>query len=738
MELTTHMLEAAAASSPLFRDLFLVAAIPRTFDRSLLAAMISLDEGDPDYVGAFERLVDSPLVYECHGMNHAIQGRVRRSLLDYWMADSQRAEELSKHLQSLQSLYDHRYAEVQAAAVALRESDAVLRRINQLRATAFAESIEDSLIRTAVELVHTGLRRSSDTGWSAMVNTFNDLEGAGLYNLCDLLVRAWKAEEDTALPPPGPLHKAWGGYFSARVANARGLWSDALAALESIPDPESLDLKYATWYHSEKTEALRGLSRFREALNETDRELAIHERHHVDDWNAARVWLGKGNLYGKLWESEGEIASSEKAVRWAERHGSRAQRIAAGLQLSSSLHAALQRTKAVERFFQVLKEARSSLIAPAAGLELQATTSIPQVAMELFGSTSPRLLAVLAEQHRQLSLLQGSETHLDGLLAQAEAWLRGGDRVRAAEVYREAHSLAEARSPGRIADIEACAATAQGQPILGAEAGLRLLNRPLVADDPWMRARVWTNAAIDFIAGGSYDRAKDCISTARPIWEAMDHRHAVGFSYAILAEIMRRTGDLSGARDAMEFADTGFARGYEGDRYEYMAKLAQDEGEYSKGLTYAQRAAEVAASLGNAVDSVQRSLLALSCLVAARNLTDTRAAHADLGVRLDSIACFVEWQRTAESSQANEHAGRAVRILTTGAGPLSARSRSAVEHLEVAISIESDVEWYWIEAALAESAAGRSHQASERLKQAVQLTRNGILRPGLDWLMSTM
>ena len=738
--LAAYMIESAAASSPLLSEMLAVAAIPREFDASILASLLGTAEDDPAFVQAFRDLTAYPVVDRRSESLWALHAAVRSALLDYWRRSSESTDQFNTHLATLSQLYLERYDRARRAADGLEQLSDVLGAVNAERERLLADAVEDQWIRAAVEVVHTELRRSYDLGWRCMVQRYNELEGHQKTRLCDLLTRSWTADASIVEPSRHAVHAAWSTYFQARTARRRRDCGTALRLLDGIVDPNAIDLRFAAWYHSERGRTLRALCRFQEALAAVDREIGIHEQFHVDDRNSSLPLSDKARLHAQLWEVEAEIESNREALRRAESYSTPAMQIRARLDLAESLHAGGLQTDWATELFQALWQARA-MLGDAPDFYLQLTNfDGAAAAIELLGPTSSRLLAVLVEQHAQLSR-GGAEGRLDRLLLSARAYVDGGDAERAQRDYAEARRLAENEIPGRLAEVtalEAERAAALGRPVWGAENNLALLSRVDMADDVWRRARALTHAAADLLFAGEHARSRQCIDEAQPIWEGMGHRHGVGWVRALRGELLRRSGDFEGARRELEAADTGPARGYERDALECRARLARDVGDHAEAFTYALQAANVARAVGNLTEAVESLTLAVDSLVRARRYAEASEINAAVGREVQALHAFAQWRPDLTTSRADEQAGRAVWILVHGVGPVRARARSAVAHLDDAIGLDGSVWWYWVEAAMAEAAGGRLREARARLDQAVRRADVGPMKSALEQIQARL
>ncbi len=354
--------------------------------------------------------------------------------------------------------------------------------------------------------------------------------------------------------------------------------------------------------------------------------------------------------------------------------------------------------------------------------------------LTFLGPRSARLLAAISSQYRQLTQTEWPHSQLILLLYQASALVRGGARSAARELYDKARRLAVEHTPDRVWQVDADRAgwsEVLGEPRHGAEFNLALLNDPIAADS-WTRARCLTNAADNFLAAGDLHRGLKCVRSARQMWVTMSHRRAVGFTYAVEAELLRRLGDLDEAQQALAAAGDEPARGFEAARHEFAARLALDRGDYEVAAAEAQRAMQVPAALVGQVGAAQHAVLAVQCLVAARRFNDAAKVGTEMSRLLDNLRIFTDWTPTDTTRLADEHAAWAVGIVVTGHGSLTARLRSAREHLEMAVDLDPGFGWFHLELAFLDLREHRQRAALGRLAEAVELTDDSMLRKAIE------
>ncbi len=191
--LAERLLVDSAGNPPLLRRLLWFAALPRSFDAKLLATLSDCAVDDPDFVAAIEKLTEFPFVHErFHGW--AIHDSVRLAIFKEGASRGEMPSDLNEDLGKLGVLYRRRYEEARKAKASLAQLEKMVRGVSPERYAALSESIEDLMVRAAVESVHTATRRSFEMGWLCMAELYTDLEMDRLHHLCDTLVRGWDGD----------------------------------------------------------------------------------------------------------------------------------------------------------------------------------------------------------------------------------------------------------------------------------------------------------------------------------------------------------------------------------------------------------------------------------------------------------------------------------------------------------------------------------------------------------------
>ncbi len=727
-----QLLATANERSPSLGDLILLAALPRVFDVPMLAELAHTGTDDEEFNEDVGWLLRSPFLHERAGDGWSVHDAVRRPLLQIWDSDPAYCD---THLADLESVHEARYQKARQAAAALAQTETLIRDTNPARYVALSDELQDRLVRVAVNLVHTGLRRSFDAGWRRMVNTFGEFTNDGLHHHAAMLVRGWQSATGLVAEEDQSALDQWGRYFLAMSAIYRNHNQEALDHLDAMGENGELDLRLVAWCHGARSLAMRGLNRFDEALASIQDEIALHEEYHADDPNMAKPWMVKADLLSLLGATHGQIEAAEAAVRRAEevsdaRHDLTNARIC----LARAHSATGDLGRSVDGALTALQGARLLIDDAPGNTVLQSNRAATAAAIDLLGPLSSRLLATLVEQRRQLTMTGGPDALFDLLLAQASALINGGDAAAAENVYAEARELVTERLAGRLWEIdaeEAQHADDLGNPWRGAELNLQILDDPFASADPWTRARCQTNAVESLLSSGQYDTALKFIERARESWVEMDHPRNVALLDIFHGDLLRRTGDLEGAEAMLRRAEIGDDTRYLGFLRECVARLARDRGRNQEAASAALSSFIVTSRTSYPISRVGRGLLATGYLTYARRLEEAAGVHAEVQGLLKKTQAFSSWRPTEESNQADEHAGRAVRILVSGLGPLEARARSAVEHLETAIEIDPSVGWYHLEMGWALTLINRPKGAARHFTEAARVTSEPTLRAAL-------
>ena len=187
------------------------------------------------------------------------------------------------------------------------------------------------------------------------------------------------------------------------------------------------------------------------------------------------------------------------------------------------------------------------------------------------------------------------------------------------------------------------------------------------------------------------------VRAAREDWQAISHPRAVQLTWVVEAELLRQSGELEASDSTMSNAGSRSMREHEGYRHEISARIAHSRLNHQLALDLATAAFAEAVTVGSRLTAIHCGTLAVECAVSAARFD----LASDLSKQLERVCAHVRdyenFELTEDMRVADQHAGRAVRILSTGFGPLKARIRSAVEHLDEAIALDPEEGWFRVE-----------------------------------------
>jgi len=720
--------------NPLMHELLMASALPRAFDRSVLAAILDRTPDDAEFEAAFERLRTYPLVEVRVNGQLALHDVIRVELLDRW-AEPDCVGDRNRHLERLRAYYQAAYEDACRDADALAEVGRVIRDASLDRYAFCRERVEDHLVRPAIEAVNTALTIGPARGLEQFTEIFQTQEELRRFGVCELLLRAYADAEPSSGESDRHSHHAWATYYAARLAGQRGDWQTAQRLVEDLPIATLDDHKIVIWLKGLLAHALVRQSRFTEALKALDDVIAEHERYHADDWNSSVPWDSKASIHEQLWDIPERIDALREATRLANDAGNKAMALSLRLRVAKSLHAMGDRSAATCEFMSALRTARVDLTN-----DTSANRAVAECGLELLGD-SRRVLATFATLYREASqgLWPGGE--LDVLLAEATRLCDGGDVQAAAHCYEQAQKLASEHAPDRLLDVAtdwAAYADKFGQPLHGAELNLAVLEDPIAGADLWTRVRCLTHASMMFLAGADYTRALDCIRQARPLWEGMGHRRAVALSTGIEAEILRRSGQREQARALIESVEIEPAGAYEGDVLDHRSHIRFDHSDYAAAGADGVAAGSIADQTGMRVDAVQRWLFAAECYVAARRYDEAVHASCEANRIATQVRDFATWTPTPEMQLADDHAARALAILRRGHGPMPARLAAAREHLETAMDLDPSNSWFAVEHALINVLDDRRDVALQELTASAGSTDHEAVRAAIASLAANL
>jgi len=353
----------------------------------------------------------------------------------------------------------------------------------------------------------------------------------------------------------------------------------------------------------------------------------------------------------------------------------------------------------------------------------------------VLGWRSPRLMALLSQQVRQLSRGDGPQASIDLLGDQADVLGRVGLPEQALAKLDEAVEVAAEAAPGRLLDLTVTRAGALddvGRPRESAEAALAVLSHPEISSDLWLRARVLVNAALSLLDVSEAERAITLADSARALFDQMGHERAAAYTAVIRAEAHRRLGRIGDAARELDLVDLRLPPTYASVIHLSRSRLADASGDRVAAADHSLRALDAVRGLGGhpgyvigiVGETVKR-------LAAAARYDDAERLLVSSAGLAGQTAAFADWQPTEHETAAAAHAAEGVRIWTAGIGPARLRLRSAREHFGEARRLDPEEGWYCLEAALVEAAADEPVETDRQLDLAVSLLDDGPVRQAL-------
>jgi len=722
--LVERLMASVSANNPLLPELLMASALPRSFDKPTMAALTGKSANGAEFTNAFSGLIAFPFVYERTTGTYSLHDSIRSVLLPQWRDRT----DFHEHLQRLLAYHNQRYQEARSTAQEFAAVAETMRRINADRWSAAAERIEDLLIRPAIEAIHVALMIGPDEGWRQMMDEFAEFERDLRFRLCGMLVDAFAGHTDDIPAEARAAHDAWAAYSAARLADGRQRWEEAEEHLRRVPEPEKIDIKLASWIYSEKAKNLAGQCRYDEAIAMHDRDIALEQEHHSDPWNSSVPWGEKAQIYRTLWDQGREATALEEAAKLAEQAGNTYNLVLNQCLMVDALTTVGDQGSAMNMLLAAMRTTREHR-----ELDLSAAIHVAEAALFCLGPRSARLLDAIAAQYRQLAQPRWPMGQLNMLMSRGEALTIGGNGPAAADCYAEARQFAVEHVPEQVWEVDsyrASLATILGTPALGADLNKKLIQDPAHAADKWGIARTLTNAADSLASVGSFREALDCVRQARQIWTSIHHERAVSLTWSSEADILRRLGDLSGAREALAKTMDTAARGYEVDRYVIGTRLALDTADYGKAAELARKLVTVSARTDRKRE-VTQALLATEALSTAGYSAEAAEISRTVQHLLDELEAFCKWKPTDNTRLADEHAARAIRIMVSGQGSDSARLRAAREHLELATQLDPEFGWFHLELAFVDLGQDRLRQAIRRLGDAARFTDDATLKDAI-------
>lgn len=692
MLLVKHAYEA----NPLLAHLLRVSIVPRNFDESLLAMLSDRTVDDEEFSVAVRNLLAMPFVVRRHDGRYRIHDEIRRALFERFEETDQDRRLLHKLNERLAAYYA---AEHERARVIADQFDSVarlLREVSPGRLLGMRSAIEGQLVRPLVEAQHhVTVVDPSGAGLTQFRRWFELYENEGRVGVCRLLLRSWRDDLERLSGDAGISLYDWRTYYQGRLALAEKDRHGAIEiATELLAQPKLLQ-PVRLLSQQLVTESLVAECRFAEALEQTDAAVALDSNGDLDAETRRRIFTQQATIHRFLYDSAAQAVSLKKALHAARSAQNRDAQAAILNQLSALCATEGDIPAAANYALQALHVVRTSRSPDST---ITASKCAAQL-MRTFGAHDPRLADLFHIEASQLT--RGDDTR-----GTAQIEIAFASTLTKTCHFERAHNVLD-RLETRLSDqrlLERSGASIVRANLLEAEGRDREaveLYRRTVAEverkrgDTWDRAVALTNAAeTEMNIADLLDEAWSSAMRARRLWVSMGHERGIALTNAVMAEVSRRRADYTGAMARLGSERPLPGLGFEEPWYWTSARLAADLGRRDEAADYLKYVLDRSFQIGRLRAAARAAALLVELLIGADRYDAAVEVKDVLTDVMRRLGMLRQYQQTRTADQADEHNGRAVRLLSGQSNRSHDAVRSAIQHLEEAISADPGPFWY--------------------------------------------
>jgi hypothetical protein len=729
LELARRTVEAARAEHPDLPFAIRACAIPQHFDANVVGVL----RGEPDDAAGNDELLKllshqafvtprAPGSYVYHDL-------MRERLLRDWQSDEGRAEfeELNARLLDY---YWERHESVDAAGRDLAHAGHVIRRASVDRYVQIASALERSLLAALLEALYHAAVAGPDEAYVRFVSAFERNESAERFAVCEAALaatREYLASAQAEADASSVLARL--EYWEGRLLVARGRPNEAEGVLEAAvahaPDPA-----FALGARAQLVLALWRADRLADAAAACEEYKALAERAE----NVGQIFLATYQLASLKWSVEEFGAAIEffrETIVRAQSDDNGPREALARLGLAGVLSAAGRADDAFAQAFRALYISRTDQLD-----DDDLAMSVAERFADLFGRKDRRYADTLYAEARSLS------PAADDSLAALDQRIRYVNVLRTSGQVRRAGRVLEAarqKAPKETAELlleEALTHEASGSP----DAAIELYDKIVGLEDggaaPYVIAAAYANRAQQGALYGDWQRALKDIDAAAQRWEKTGYSRLRSLIAFWRASILRRSGDVSAAAEALVAAESlprPESSGYAGDCFEARAVVYEGSARWDDAANDYRAAANLRAAAGDITGAAQAAVDAAR--VSARrpgSWSDAAewAGHAATAWQVAAEAD--EYEPDGATRSADEDNARGVTSLF-GSTRDPARAR---ELFEAALDRVPDNRWYTLNLSTACAAAGEWAAAADALERALDGAPDHLRDTDLVYLLA--
>jgi tetratricopeptide (TPR) repeat protein len=698
-----------------------VSAVPRKFDVSLLAKLDDQAADDDDFCAAIRSLLEMPFVIRRHDGLFRIHDGIRAALLSQLEQTTEGTDLVGELNRRLAAWYSTEHDQARRIAHQFDFVAELMWRVSPGRMLTLQSAIEKQLVTPLVEaLHHATVADPDDCGHAQFKKWFDLYQGESRIGICRLLLRSWRDDLER-LYGGVAANDAWDWrqYYKARLSLAerdREAAREGAASLLARPDVRS-EIRLRS--QELVTESLIEDCRLGEALDQVSITLDMLDKEVHDPGTRSRVFSQQARINHLLYDGEARSASLSEAVRAARDAGDRESEATLLSELSAHQAAEGSLADAADAALRALHIVRT-IRSPSA---MTTAKRFASRLMRSFGASDPGSANLFHIEATHLISGDDVRSTVEVEGAYVSVLIRTGQFEHAHNVLDQLEKRIGDNWIAQQSDVQILRANlldAQGREKEAVER-----NRQTAGElkrqhgNTWNHAAALTNAAsTDMDFGDRLEEASTAAIEAAKLWSSMGHSRGLALTNVILAEVGRRRADYESARARLGSERPAPAMGLEDLWYKTAARVADDLGQYGEAERYLRIVLESSYRRGQLRVAARTSALLVELLIRAGDLD----AAIDMAGKLTQIASSVRelrhYQPSAASTYANEHNGRAVRLLTMEAKHLNNPIRSAIQHLEEAVDSDPGPFWYSLNQAYAFLRLGKRTAALEAMDSA--------------------
>ena len=389
-------LEAAGRRHPNLPEALKLAAIPRRFDRQILAVLRGEDEPGDETRLLLQELEALPLVHSRGIEVWSVNDTTRELLLSEWRQPATR-DDFDQHNEALSQWYQTRHERVVEDEQMLGWVAGLLRRVSPERHAQLITEIQGREVTSLLEALYHETLKSPQAGYEFFQTHFDRHESLGRAAICESLVLALRdyiarlpAAENAA-----PLSD-WLRYYEARLANRMEKSGQALDILEAMRGSVTDD-KLILWVLTELGVSYSSEHRYPEARDVLTEELTRAIETQRDPINIPVSISRLASLHAQMFGLDEAVRLYQEAIQAAAQEQRPEIEVNARLELSRNLYGRGDAASGLKEAIRALDLARRQH-----QTDVMLHSQLCDLFMYLLARQDPSLLDTLIRERREL------------------------------------------------------------------------------------------------------------------------------------------------------------------------------------------------------------------------------------------------------------------------------------------------------------------------------------------------